>query len=52
MSFGWVIHAGPIDIVSGFSWNMHILDENTSNSLFGFVHPFNLMFDVGAEFGI
>lgn len=52
MSFGWAIHAGPIDIVPGFSWNMHILDENTSNSAFGFVRPFNLMFDVGVEFGI
>lgn len=52
MSFGWAIHAGPIDIVPGFSWNMHILDEDTGNSAFGSVRPFNLMFDLGVEFGI
>jgi len=52
IGFGWAIHAGPIDIVPGFSWNMHILDENTSGSAFGFVRPMNFMIDLGVEFGL
>jgi len=52
MSLGWAIHAGPIDIIPGFSWNMHILDEVTMANANNSIRPFNLMFDLGVEFGI
>jgi len=52
IGFGWAIHAGPIDIVPGFTWNMHLLDEVTLEGANNSVRPMNIMIDLGVEFGL
>ncbi len=52
IGFGWAIHAGPIDIVPGFSWDMHMLDEVTAENANNSVRPMNIMIDLGVEFGL
>jgi hypothetical protein len=52
IGFGWAIHAGPIDIVPGLAWNMHLLDEVTVEGATNSVRPMNIMFNLGVEFGL
>ena len=52
IGFGWAIHAGPIDIVPGFTWDMHMLDEVTLGGANNSVRPMNIMFNLGVEFGL
>jgi len=52
LAMGWAIHAGPIDIVPGFAFNMHILDEVTVENANNSVRPLNIMFNLGVEYGL
>jgi hypothetical protein len=52
MNFAWAIPVGPIAIVLGFGFNMHILDEVTMENANNSVRPLNIMGNLGVEFGL
>jgi hypothetical protein len=49
---GWAIPIGPIAIVPGFAFNVHILDEVTVENANNSIRPLNIMFNIGVEFGL
>jgi len=52
VGFGWAIHAGPIDIIPGFAFNVHILDEVTMEGANNSVRPMNMMITLGVDYGL
>lgn len=52
IGLGWAIPVGPIAIVLGFGFNMHILDEVTAENANNSVRPLNIMANIGVEFGL
>jgi hypothetical protein len=52
VNLGWAIPVGPIAIVLGFGFNMHLLDEVTMENANNSVRPLNIMGNIGVEFGL